>query len=181
MSGRYRADEGRIAGRLVGSEEFRAALSRHPAGVVVVTPTAGGLRTAVTVTSFTSASASPPLVSFYLKKESSSCGVLRASEWFAVSFLESGQRDVAATCARSGVDRFAPSEAWEDGPFGLPLLKGATAHLVCRREKFVEVGDHFMVVGGVIDVAVRDAGRPLLYCDRSYADIFQSNHSDRNP
>ncbi|WP_328545522.1 flavin reductase family protein [Streptomyces platensis] len=161
---------------LVDPVEFREALSRHPAGVVVITSVLGERRAALTVTSFTSASASPPLVSFYLKKDSSGRPVLLGAEWFAVNLLVSSHRDVAARCAMSGVDRFSPADAWSDGPFGLPLLKGATAHLVCRREKVVEVGDHFLIVGGVTEVSKRELGRPLLYCGRSYADLCQPNH-----
>lgn len=139
--------------------------------MVVVTTSDQGGRTAVTVTSFTSASLDPPLISYYLKKDSSSRPALLESEWFAVNFLSDGQSGVAAGCARSDVDRFSVAGAWSTGSQGLPLLEGATAHLTCRRERVMEVGDHFLIVGAVTDVRVMEDRSPLLYCRRSYAGV----------
>ncbi|WP_408995783.1 flavin reductase family protein [Streptomyces europaeiscabiei] len=163
---------------LVESEDFRAALSRHPAGVVVVTAATPKRRTAVTVTSFTSASMNPPLVSFYVKGESSSFRPLMEAEFFGVNFLESGQQIIAERCARSGVDRFSPSAEWAAGPHRIPLLKGATVHLICSREQVVGLGDHHLVVGAVTETRVMKSGRPLIYCDRSYADIVDASIAD---
>ncbi|MEU9850935.1 flavin reductase family protein [Streptomyces sp. NPDC047985] len=155
---------------------FREALARHPAGVVVITSALGGHRAALTVTSFTSASASPPLVSFYLKKESSARSVLLHAEWFAANFPASSQQEVAASCATSGIDRFSPAHSWEDGSFGLPLLKGAAVQIVCRRERVMEVGDHFLVVGTVAEVVMGESRYPLLYYDHAYAGVCRPNH-----
>ncbi|WP_406395242.1 flavin reductase family protein [Streptomyces sp. NBC_00882] len=163
---------------LVESEDFRAALSRHPAGVVVVTATIHKRRTAITVTSFTSASMDPPLVSFYVKGESSSFRPLVEAEFFGVNFLESGQRTIAETCSRSEVDRFSPSAAWATGPHRIPLLKGATVHLICSREQVVGLGDHHLVVGAVTETRVMKSGRPLIYCDRSYVDLVDTRIVD---
>lgn len=160
----------------VEPERFREALARHPAGVVVITSVLGGHRAALTVTSFTSASASPPLVSFYVKKESSARPVLLRAEWFAANFPASSQQEVAARCAMSGIDRFPPAHSWENGPFGLPLLKGAAVQMVCRREQVVEVGDHFLVVGTVAEVSMGEFRDPLLYYDRAYASVCRPNH-----
>ncbi|MFD8368996.1 flavin reductase family protein [Streptomyces hygroscopicus] len=159
---------------LVEPEEFRAALSRHPAGVVVVTAVTGEGRAALTVTSFTSASISPPLISYYVNQRSLSCRTLISAGWFAVNFLDRAQEKVATICARSGVDRFSQPEIWAQGDRGVPLLKDAPVHLVCRRRDVVEIGDHFLVVGAVQETSATEQnrpGRPLLYCDRSYAGV----------
>ena len=163
------ADVGQVA--VVEPMGLREALARHPAGVVVITSVLDGHRAALTVTSFTSASSSPPLVSFYLMKESSAGHVLLNAERFAVNFPASSQRDVAARCAMSGVDRFSPAYPWECGPFGLPLLKGAVVQMVCRRERVVDVGDHFLVVGMVEEVRAGESRDPLLYYRRDYAAV----------
>jgi flavin reductase (DIM6/NTAB) family NADH-FMN oxidoreductase RutF len=52
-----------VATRTVDTGQFRQALGRHPAGVAIVT-LAGPA--GLTVTSFSSASLDPPLVSFYI-------------------------------------------------------------------------------------------------------------------
>ncbi len=99
------------------AEVFRQALARHPAGVAIVT-----LRrlAGLTVTSFSSASLDPPLVSFYIGHGSSNWPAVRAAEHFAVNLMDHGQEAVAARFARKGADRFGPQTRWRPGPGGLP-------------------------------------------------------------
>ncbi|MFJ4806018.1 flavin reductase family protein [Streptomyces murinus] len=161
----------RLAATALRADAFRDALARYPAGVVVVTTSCQGRRAAVIIASFTSASLDPPLISYCLKKDSSSGSALIESEWFAVNFLSDSQSDVAAGCSRSDVDRFSVAGVWSTGSHGLPFLEGATVHLMCRRERVIEVGDHFLIVGAVADVRVTENRNPLLCCRRSYAGV----------
>jgi flavin reductase (DIM6/NTAB) family NADH-FMN oxidoreductase RutF len=139
---------------------FRRALSRHPAGVAIVTlPGPAGL----TVTSFSSASLDPPLVSFYIGHGSSNWPAVQAAAHFAVNLMGNDQEDVAARFARKGAERFGPRTRWEAGPRGLPLLSGATTHLICVRHALVTVGDHELVVGQVAQVLLGATVVPLLH------------------
>lgn len=132
--------------RAVSAGVFRQSLARHAAGVVIVTlPGPAGL----TVTSFSSASLDPPLVSFYIGHGSSNWPSVRSATCFAVNVLGHGQQEVAARFARKGADRFGPLTRWSHGPSGLPLLAGATTHLICARHAPVTVGDHDLVIGEV--------------------------------
>jgi flavin reductase (DIM6/NTAB) family NADH-FMN oxidoreductase RutF len=144
----------------VDADTFRQALSRHPAGVAIVTlhGPAG-----LTVTSFSSASLQPPLVSFYIGHGSSSWPVVRTAEQFAVNLMGNGQEEVAATFARKGADRFGPQTRWAPGPGGLPLLAGATTHLICAVHDMVTVGDHELVVGRVARAIIGTSVAPLLH------------------
>ena len=98
---------------VVDAEVFRQALARHPAGVAIVT-----LRgpAGLTVTSFSSASLDPPLVSFYIGHGSSNWPAVRAAGHFAVNLMDHGQEAVAALFARKGADRFGPETRWRAGP-----------------------------------------------------------------
>jgi flavin reductase (DIM6/NTAB) family NADH-FMN oxidoreductase RutF len=144
----------------VDADTFRRALSRHPAGVAIVT-----LRgpAGLTVTSFSSASLAPPLVSFYIGHGSSCWPLVRGAAHFAVNLMGNGCEEVAARFARKGADRFGPLTRWEPGPGGLPLLAGATTHLICTVHALVPVGDHELVIGQVTGATNGVSAPPLLH------------------
>ncbi|MFI1963449.1 flavin reductase family protein [Streptomyces pathocidini] len=154
---------------------FRSAFRRHAAGVAVIT--AHGVRPAgLTATSLASVAAEPPLLSFGIGTGSSSWPVFADAEHVGVHILDERQRELAATFARSGADRFAPPTRWRRGPYGVPVLEGVQAWLVCRVAARIPAGDHRLVLaevltGGAGGVLAGDAegwdadgsGRPLLY------------------
>nr|WP_245691244.1 flavin reductase family protein [Sinosporangium album] len=143
--------------------KFKRALAVHAAGVVVVTASVGGEPVGLTATSFSSVSLKPPLVSFYVGHASSTWRRLREAAHFAVNVLAGDQADIAARFARKDVDRFAPPTGWRRGELGVPLLDGASAHLVCAHYSTFDIGDHHLVVGLVTHTHVGGQDRPLLY------------------
>ncbi|MFC3996450.1 flavin reductase family protein [Nocardiopsis sediminis] len=148
----------------VGADRFRRALGGHAAGVVVVTAAAPSGPAGVTATSFTSVSLDPPLVSFYIDSGSGTWPGIRDSAAFAVNILAEDQRDIAARFATRGADRFAAPTRWRRGPEGLPLIEGASGHILCLRHDLMAVGDHWLVVGRVAAAeTAADGARPLLY------------------
>ncbi|MCG5214306.1 flavin reductase family protein [Streptosporangium sp. KLBMP 9127] len=151
------------AEQAVQAEGFRRALAVHAAGVVVVTARSGGLPVGLTATSFSSVSLNPPLVSFYVDQSSTTWPWLREAGHFAVNVLANHQAEIASRFARKGIDRFAPPTTWRPGPLGVPLIDGASAHLVCAPHTTIEVGDHHLVVGLVTEARLGPTGRPLLY------------------
>ncbi len=152
-----------LSGRAVDAERFRQALAVHAAGVVVVTAQVEGMPVGLTATSFSSVSLAPPLVSFYVDQSSTTWPWLRQADHFAVNVLASDQAEVASRFARKGVDRFAAPTSWTPGHLGVPLLEGVSAHLICAPHSTVDIGDHVLVVGLVIETGLEPGGRPLLY------------------
>ncbi|WP_283135322.1 flavin reductase family protein [Rhizohabitans arisaemae] len=146
----------------VDEDRFRRALAVHAAGVVVITAETPGGPAGLTATSFTSVSLDPPLVSFYVDRSSTTWPGLRLADHFGVNILAREQREVAVRFARRGADRFAGTP-WRAGPWGVPLLGGVTAHLVCAAHRTVELGDHVLVVGEVTDTSLGPTRHPLLY------------------
>ncbi|MET9432137.1 flavin reductase family protein [Streptomyces sp. NPDC003036] len=141
---------------------LRSVFRRHAAGVAVIT--AHGERpVGFTATSLTSVAAEPPLISFGVGTSSSSWPVLAEAEHIGVHILGEHQRELAATFARSGADRFAPPTRWYPGPDGVPLLDGVLAWLVCRVVARVPAGDHRIVVAQAVAGDPDGPGRPLLY------------------
>lgn len=154
-----------LPGRAVDAERFRQALAVHAAGVVVVTAQPEEVPVGLTATSFCSVSLTPPLVSFYVDRASSTWPFLRRAGHFAVNVLSSDQAELASRFARRGVDRFAAPTVWRPGPRGVPLLDGVSAQLVCVPHSTADIGDHVLVVGLVVETILGSgaAGLPLLY------------------
>ncbi|GAA2935330.1 flavin reductase family protein [Streptomyces enissocaesilis] len=144
------------------SDLLRSVFRRHAAGVAVITAQ-GSRPVGFTATSLNSVAAEPPLISFGVGTGSSSWPVLAEAEHVGVHILAEDQRDLAATFARSGADRFAPPTRWRTGPEGVPVLDGVLAWLVCRVVARVPAGDHRVVLGQVVAGDPSGSGRPLLY------------------
>ncbi|MGW8376030.1 flavin reductase family protein [Streptomyces sp. ODS28] len=157
---------------------LRAVFRQHAAGVAVITA-AGGVRTGAqpgsqaaapagkpvgfTATSLSSVAAEPPLLSFGIGTGSSSWPTLAEAEYVGVHLLGEEQRELAATFARSGADRFAPPTRWRTGPHGVPVLEDTVAWLVCKVVARVPAGDHRVVLAEVSEGESTDGARPLLY------------------
>ena len=50
-----------------------------------------------------------------------------------------------------------------DADAGLPLLAGATVHLICAVASLITVGDHELVVGRVLQADLNQPSPPLLH------------------
>jgi flavin reductase (DIM6/NTAB) family NADH-FMN oxidoreductase RutF len=147
----------------IGPDLFRAVLRRHAAGVVVVT--ASGERPAgFTATSFTSVSLDPPLVSFCLNRSSSSWPTVERASHVAVHVLADTDEQLARTFATSGIDRFAHPTRWRPGRYGVPVLIGVPAVLICRVTDRVMAGDHAIVLAEPLEAEHgAEPAAPLLY------------------
>jgi flavin reductase (DIM6/NTAB) family NADH-FMN oxidoreductase RutF len=153
----------------VRAGRLKSALAQHATAVVVVTgPGPAGL----TVTTFNSASLDPPLVSFYAATSSATWPRLRDAGVFAGNVLAAGQADIADRFARRDTERFGPDTRWRSGPHGVPLIVGAACHVSCELAEVISVGDHWLVVGLVIDVDSN--GAPPLLRHHSQYGSFQA-------
>ncbi|MFD5030657.1 flavin reductase family protein [Streptomyces sp. NPDC058405] len=148
--------------QLASPDLFRSVFRQHAAGVAVITAQ-GERPVGFTATSLNSVAAEPPLVSFGVGTSSSSWPVLAEAGHIGVHILGEHQRELAATFARSGADRFAPPTAWRTGPEDVPVLDGVLAWLVCRVVARVPAGDHRIVIAQAVVGDPAGAGRPLLY------------------
>jgi flavin reductase (DIM6/NTAB) family NADH-FMN oxidoreductase RutF len=136
---------------------------RHAAGVAVITAADARGPVGFTATSLTSVSAEPPVVSFGIGTSASSWPVVSEAGHVGVHVLGEHQRELAATFARSGADRFGPSTRWSNGPEGVPVLDDVLAWLVCRVVARVPAGDHRIVLAEVVQGDPTGVGSPLLY------------------
>ncbi|MFS8199819.1 flavin reductase family protein [Streptomyces sp. CWNU-52B] len=149
--------------RLASPDLLRSAFRQHAAGVAVITARGDDGPVGFTATSLASVSAEPPLVSFGIGTGASSWPAVSRTDHVGVHVLGEHQRELAATFARSGADRFGEPTAWREGPEGVPVLDDVLAWLVCRIVTRVPAGDHRIVLAEVLLGDPAGAGRPLLY------------------
>ena len=143
---------------------LRSVLGNFATGVTAVcSRTPEGAPFGLTVSSFTSVSLDPPLVSFCVKGGSWSWDQIQASRRFSVSVLSSDHSDVCRTLARPSDDRLAGID-WFESPTGAPLISGALAWFDCRLHAAHRAGDHDIVLGLVESLEMADhRPDPLLF------------------
>lgn len=172
----------------VSNDEFRAALSRLAAGVVLLTAYEPPLTpdgppgedSGMTATAFMSVSLDPPLVMVSLRNSSRMDDLLDDQPLWAVSVLSESQSHIAGRFAMKG--RLSDRLLFQDIPYvrgehtGAPLVGGALATLECRTENTVVAGDHTLVIGRVLSASLPSAdGGPLMYFRGRYRNLGKSS------
>lgn len=159
------ADDGRL---------FRRCLGQFGTGVAIITTEHDGQITGVTVNSVASVSLDPPLVLWSIARTSRSFELFEASKGFAINILSKDQTDVSRQFSSMTTDKFAGLDIIR-GHAGIPLIKGAVAHIECTNEASHDGGDHVVRIGRAVNVR-RYAGDPLLFVQGRYA--VSSDHPD---
>ena len=150
------------------SRRFRDVLGRFCTGVTVVTSVSGDRPVGMTCQSFTSVSLDPPLVLFCPAKTSRAWPQMQRAGFFCVNLLSHDQLELSDAFARKGVDKFA-GVTWRPSATGAPLLDGVLGWVDCTIYAVHEAGDHYVVIGRVMDLGVEDAPHPLLFYQGQYA------------
>lgn len=160
---------------IIDEKTFRQAMSYWATGVSVVTSNFEGRSHGMTVSSFTSISANPPVVCVSLNQQARTHQLVEQSGVFAVTILEEVQGPIS--------DCFAgriPEEG--DRFFGLdtfiletksPLITGGIAFFDCKVVGKVTFGQNTVFFGEVVAARVSETGRPLLYSNRAYQSLHK--------
>ncbi len=143
----------------------KTALRMIPYGLYVLTAeSSDGEIAAATVDWVTQTSFTPPLVVVGVKVGSGTHAVMSKSEAFALNILGKGQQGVAYAffkpTKREG--QSLNGEAFYKGSTGAPILTNVPAYVECKRVETVDIGDHSIFVGEVVDAGIAQvpAGRP---------------------
>ncbi len=147
------------------ADHKKQALRMIPYGLYVLTgASADGQVAAATVNWVTQASFEPPLVAVGVKTDSGAHSIIKESKSFALNVISKGQESMAFSffkpAEREG-DTIA-GEPFSAGATGAPILSNARAFLECRLSETVEIGDHSLFVGEVVDAGLSKPidGRP---------------------
>ncbi len=152
------------------SAQFRALLRRFAAGVTVVTTRHGDRIHGLTVSSFASVSAQPPLVAVIIDRGHAAHPLLQARDAaFAVNVLAGDQAALSERFAFGPESQRFEGGEWTTAKTGSPVLADAVAWLDCRVVARHPAGTHVIYVGQVEDGAVpRPQSPPLVYWNRGY-------------
>jgi 3-hydroxy-9,10-secoandrosta-1,3,5(10)-triene-9,17-dione monooxygenase reductase component len=142
---------------------FRQVLGHFPTGVTVVTADPGGQPVGLTIGSFTSVSLDPPLVGFLPTKVSSSWPVIERAGRFCVNVLAADQVELCWRFAKERDDKFDGVDWAPSATTGSPLLAGVLAWIDCTVEGVVDAGDHWFVLGRVVDLDAVDRMDPMIF------------------
>ena len=146
----------------ITNDEFRAALSRFPSGVTVVTLKDGaGNMHGITVSAFCSVSLNPPLILVCIDNEAGSHYAFHEGKRFVVNILREEQTEYSIHFASPIPDKFFNIHHHE-GLEGIPVLKNALVNLECRMVQHFVAGDHTIFIGEVEQAHINE-GKPLVY------------------
>ena len=157
----------------VTPDVFRAALSRFPSGITVVTSRGSAAELhGITVSAFCSVSLNPPLILVCIEKTTGSHQALQETGVFVVNILAAGQDDISDRFSLPTADKFDGIN-YRLGIGDVPVLTTALAALECRLVNAFDGGDHTIFVGTVEDISVMD-GKPLVYFHGNYRDLLDA-------
>ena len=142
--------------------ELRRVFGCFPSGVTAVCAILDGTPVGMAVSSFTSVSVAPPLVSICIQNCSTTWPKLRDAPRLGLSVLAEDHCEVGASLSRKEGDRFA-SVAWSGLPGGSVLVDGASAWLDCRLDTEVRAGDHTIAVLEVCALGADPGTPPLVF------------------
>ena len=143
---------------------FAEVLRRFPLAVSVVTVGRGGSENALTVSWATPASFDPPMFLVALDRLHYSIDFAKSTKNFAVNLLAEGQERLAGQFARQamqGEDKLK-GVARREGETGAPILTDAVAYFDCELTNVVEAGDHYLLLGRVVDAGLLRDAQPLV-------------------
>jgi flavin reductase (DIM6/NTAB) family NADH-FMN oxidoreductase RutF len=135
----------------------KTALRMIPYGLYVLTAEGkDGSVAAATVNWVTQASFEPPLVAVGVKQDSGAHEIIKEAGAFALNVLGKDQGGLAFAffkpASREG--NTVSGQAFHPGTAGAPILESTPAFVECRLVQTVEIGDHSIFVGEVVDAGV---------------------------
>jgi flavin reductase (DIM6/NTAB) family NADH-FMN oxidoreductase RutF len=149
-------------------------MSTFPSGVVVVTAFGDdGLPRGLTVSAFCAVSLQPPLALVCVDKASNTLPAVQRTQGFTANILAAGRDALARRMATKLSDKF-DGLAWrrpESGAGGPILSEDAAAYAVCSLIETIEAGDHWILLGSVIEGDHREGVAPLVFSRRGYHGI----------
>jgi flavin reductase (DIM6/NTAB) family NADH-FMN oxidoreductase RutF len=144
----------------------RRVLWRMPSGLYLLGSAAGGRRNLMTHTWAMQVSMQPKLLAVAVRDDALTCELVRQGRAFSLCFLEREDRAIVRAFTKPAVEGPEPGMlggvAVRTGTTGVPIISAAAAWLECEVRQDLEVGDHTLFVGEVVDCAAPNEDAPLL-------------------
>jgi 3-hydroxy-9,10-secoandrosta-1,3,5(10)-triene-9,17-dione monooxygenase reductase component len=150
------------------SDEFRSAMAVIPTAVTVIASTGERGPAGATANAVASLSLEPPLMLACLDRGSRTLAAVRSSGFFSVNVLGAGDEALA----RGFASKAPHEEKWSgiewSESHGSPRIGAALAWIACELRDLLDGGDHVIVTGAVLDLAVREDAAPLVFHHGEY-------------
>lgn len=159
---------------VIDPQRFREVMGSFPSGVVVLTAFGeDGLPRGLTVSAFCAVSLEPPLALACVDKTSNTLPAVQHAGGFTANILAAGREQLARRMASKLSDKFDAikwrrPEALGGGPI---LEEDAAAYAVCTLKETIGAGDHWILIGDVVDGAHLEGIAPLIFSRRGYFDL----------
>ena len=158
----------------IDAAAFREVMSSFPSGVVIVTAFGhDGAPRGLTVNAFCAVSLEPPLALACIDKLSNTLPAVRHTGGFTANILAAGREPLARRMATKSQSKFDLIE-WRrsDAGGGGPVLeRDIAAYAVCTLQEAIEAGDHWVLIGQVVEGGRVPDVTPLVYGRRDYFDL----------
>jgi 3-hydroxy-9,10-secoandrosta-1,3,5(10)-triene-9,17-dione monooxygenase reductase component len=143
-------------------ERFRQVLGHFCTGITIITAMDAGQPAGFSCQSFAALSLEPPLVLFCPARTSTTWPRIERAQYFCANVLSADQRPLARAFGQRNPDRFA-GIGWSPNTAGSPVIDGVLTWIGCQIETVHPAGDHYVVIGRVLELGDCSAQRPLLF------------------
>ena len=149
---------------MLNEEAKKTMLRKIPHGLYICGVKDESEMNGFTVSWLMQSSFQPPLVVNCVRQDSGSHAMIKKTGVFTISFLENGQKDLAAKFfkpKRRVGNKFEDVEFYEGEATGCPIISDSLGYIECQVVGSVENGDHTVFVGEVIAAGVHREGEQL--------------------
>ncbi len=151
-------------------DQLRFVMRQWTTGVSIVSTQYQANQHGMTVSSFTSVSLEPQVVTISLTKSARTHDMILNAGIFAITILSDDQQSISelfAGNASESEDRFEGLETLTLAT-GAPVIKGGLVFLDCEVIAGHDFGTNSLIIGEVIATKVGESGKPLIYYDQRY-------------
>jgi len=151
--------------------ELRNCFSRFATGVAIASTNYNDQLFGLTINSFSSVSLEPPLSLFSIANKSLQLDIFKKCKNYAISFLGVNQEILANNFAKSN-----NCNKWETSKYSLtknnnPVFNNILAYIELEHFKILEMGDHNIFIGQIVDLKIFDESEPLLYYQSKFCKL----------
>lgn len=146
----------------VDARALRQAFGCFPSGVAAVCCMVDGVPVGMAVSSFTSVSLAPALVSVCVQDTSATWPKLRGRSRLGLSVLAEDQEPACRALSSKDGDRFA-GVRWRASGQGAVFVQGAVAWFDCSLHAEVSAGDHTIALLKIHRLGTEPGGAPLVF------------------
>lgn len=132
-------------------------------GIYVIGVSDGIHQNAFTAAWVMQVSFDPLLLALSINPQHYSYKLLQVGGICTVNVLGQDQQAIAEHFGRSGVKDKMAGFQWLTGGTGAPILSESLAYFDCKVSHYTDAGDHKIAICSVIDAAMLNQGKPLLY------------------